>query len=266
MPEMDITAAQFEFVRRLLEEQVGIALEADQEIFVATRLIPVVQRLGCSRMEQLISRLMDRNDRILAQEVIEALVTHETSFFRDPSYFIELTEHILPRLIARRRAERHLVIWCAACSTGQEAYSLAIILRERFAEQLRDWNVELHASDVSSRAIDQARAGRYTDVEIHRGLSEGRLNQHFRRDATGWRIDHRLQQMVRFQQLNLTGTWPLPVQVDLVLLRNVLIYMSPATRQSVLNRMQRVLHPEGCLMLGSTEVGNDLTASFATPR
>lgn len=256
---MTLSADQFEFVRRLLEEQVGMALEADQEIFVARRLLPVAQRHGWSGLEPLISHLHNDNDRLLAQEVVESLVTHETSFFRDPHYFDELTERVLPRLIARRATERRLVIWCAACSTGQEAYSVAMIFRERFAEQLRDWNVELVATDVSARALEQAQSGRYSDVEVRRGLSEARLAQHFRRESSGWRIDDRLQQMVRFHQTNLTGTWPQFTTLDLVLLRNVLIYMNPATRQSILARMQRALHPDGYLMLGSTELGNDLS-------
>ena len=253
---MMLSADHFEFVRRLLEEQVGMVLEADQEIFVANRLLPVARRHGWNHLEPLINRLRDHNDRRLAQEVIESLVTHETSFFRDPHYFDDLTERVLPRLIARRASERRLTIWCAACSTGQEAYSIAMILRERFTEQLRDWNVELLATDVSSRALEQAQSGRYSDVEVRRGLSDARLAQHFRRETTGWLIDDRLQQMVRFHQINLIGTWPqLPI-LDLVLLRNVLIYMSLTTRQSILTRMQRALHPEGCLMLGSTEAAN----------
>lgn len=178
------------------------------------------------------------------------------SAFQDPHYFDELTERVLPRLIARRAPERRLAIWCAACSTGQEPYSVAMILRERFTEQLRDWNVGLLATDVSSRALEQAQSGRYSDVEVHRGLSDARLAQHFRRAPTGWRIDDRLQQMVRIHQTNLTGTWPQLPTLDPVLLRNVLIYMNPATRQSILTRVQHALHPEGCLMLGSTESAN----------
>lgn len=263
---MKLAADQFEFICRLLEEQVGMALEADQKLFAESRLRPVAQCHGWNSLDPLISRLRDQNDRLLAKEVIESLVTHETSFFRDPHYFDELTERVLPRLIARRATDRRLTIWCAACSTGQEAYSVAMILRERFTEQLRDWNVELLATDVSSRAIDQAQSGRYTDVEVRRGLSDARLAQHFRLESTCWRIDDRLQQMVRFHQTNLTGTWPQLPTLDLVLLRNVLIYMNTTTRQFILTRMQRALHPEGCLMLGSTESANAQNLQIACVR
>lgn len=257
---------QFEFIRRLVEEQAGMVLDADQEKFVGGRLLPVARRHGYSHLDPLIERLQNQRDRLLAQEVIESLVTHETSFFRDAHYFDELTERVLPRLIARRAAERRLSIWCAACSTGQEAYSVAIILRERFAQQLKGWNVDLLATDLSSAALQQAQAGHYSEVELRRGLSDARLAQHFRREPTGWRIDDSIKQAVRFQQSNLTGTWPQLPTLDLILLRNVLIYMSPATRQAILTRMQRTLHAEGCLMLGSSESASVPNLQIATVR
>ncbi len=263
---MTLAADQFEFIRGLLEEQAGMVLEADQDKFVAGRLLPVAQRHGWTHLDPLIARLQDQNDRVLAQEVIESLVTHETSFFRDAHYFDELAERILPRLIARRAPERRLSIWCAACSTGQEAYSVAMILRERFAQQLTDWTVELYATDLSSAALQHAQAGRYSDVEVRRGLSGARLSQHFRCEPTGWRIDDRIKQAVRFQQMNLNGTWPQFPTLDLILVRNVLVYMSPATRQTILTRIQRMLHPEGCLMLGSSESASVPNLRVATVR
>ncbi|MDB5389625.1 MAG: methyltransferase, CheR-type [Planctomycetaceae bacterium] len=253
---MTLTADQFEFLRHLLDQQIGMSLEADQQLFVTHRLLPVARRHGWNDLDSLLAQLRDPRDNRLVQEVSEALVTHETSFFRDAHYYDELSDHVLPRLIARRTPERRLTIWCAACSTGQEAYSVAMLLRERFAEQLRGWNIELLATDLSSRALEQARAGQYSDVEVRRGISDCRLTQHFHREPNGWRIDDHVKQMVRFQQANLIGGWPqLPLQ-DLVLLRNVLIYMSPSTRQSIITRIQKLLHPEGCLMLGSTETSN----------
>lgn len=261
---MTLSADQFDFVRRLLEEHVGMALEADQGSFVAHRLLPIARQHGWTRVDPLLARLRDQNDRMLTQQVIESLVTHETSFFRDAHYFDELAERVLPQLISRRARERRLAIWCAACSTGQEAYSVAMILRERFAEQLRGWNVELLATDISSRALEQARSGRYSEVEVGRGLSDARLAQHFRREPSTWRIDDRLRQMVRFQQLNLLTGSPEVSAIDLVLLRNVLIYMTPAARQTILTRLQQSLHPEGTIMLGSTEASG--VARQTTPR
>ena len=256
----------FAFICQLVEEQAGIAIEADQDQFVACRLHPVAQKHGFDSLEPMVAQLRNRSERHLIQDVIESLVTHETSFFRDAHYFDELTERILPRLIARRTPGRRLSIWCAACSTGQEAYSVAMILRERFAQQLNDWHIKLLATDLSEISLQQARSGRYTDVEVRRGLSPARLTQHFRKDGDGWQIDDRLKRIVLFQQLNLTSVWPPFPQMDLVLLRNVLVYMSPATREKILTRMQRVLHPDGCLILGSSESSSIPDARFATVR
>ena len=256
----------FAFICQLLEQQAGIAIEADQDQFVAFRLLPVAQKHGFESLEPLITQLRNRSERHLIQDVIESLVTHETSFFRDAHYFDELTERILPRLSAHRAPERRLSIWCAACSTGQEAYSVAMILRERFAQQLNNWHIELLATDLSENSLQQAQSGRYSDVEVRRGLSAPRLTQHFRQDGDGWQIDDRLKKMVRFQQLNLTSAWlPFPT-MDLILLRNVLVYMNPATREKILTRMQRVLHSEGCLILGSSESSSIPDTRFATVR
>ncbi len=256
----------FAFICQFLEQQAGIAIEADQDQFVACRLLPVAQKHGFDSLESMIVQLQNRRERHLIQDVIESLITHETSFFRDAHYFDELTERILPRLIARRTSERRLSIWCAACSTGQEAYSVAMILRERFAQQLNDWHIELLATDLSEISLQQAQTGRFTEVEVRRGLSVPRLTQHFRQDGDGWQIDDRLKRMVRFEQLNLTNVWPPFSSMDLILLRNVLVYMSPATRQKILTRMQRVLHSDGCLILGSSESSSIPDARFATVR
>ena len=263
---MPLPADQFDFIRRLLEEQVGMALEQDQQFFVENRLLPVAQRHGWRSLDPLIARLRDHHDRLLTQEVVESLMTHETSFFRDPHYFDELTERVLPRLIASRAKERRLAIWCAACSTGQEPFSVAMILRERFTDQLRDWQVDLLATDVSSRALEQAQSGRFSDVEARRGLSDARLVQHFRRDPSGWQIDDRLRQMVRFQRLNLLTASPEASPRDLVLLRNVLIYMTPAARQTMLSRVKKAIHSDGHLMLGSTEASGADCPAMTTIR
>ena len=256
----------FAFICQLLGQQAGIVIEADQDQFVACRLLPVAQKHGFDSLDPLIAQIRNRSERHLIKDVIESLVTHETSFFRDAHYFDELTERILPRLIARRTPERRLSIWCAACSTGQEAYSVAMILRERFAQQLDNWHIELLATDLSEISLKQAQSGRYSDVEVRRGLSAPRLAQHFRQDGDGWQIDDRLKKMVRFQQLNLTTVWPPFPTMDLILLRNVLVYMNPVTREKILTRMQRVLHSEGSLILGSSESSSIPDARFATVR
>lgn len=247
---------EFAYIQNLMAENAGISLEADQDQFVVGRLQAVAARFGLKQPSLLIARMRDHNDRIVMQQVVESLVTHETSFFRDPHFYDEIAERLLPELIAGRNAERRLSIWCAACSTGQEPYSIAMILRERFAAQLDGWQVEIFASDLSAAALQQARSGAYSDVEIRRGLSEARLAVHFRKSPAGWQIDDRLRKSVQFQQVNLMGTWPAFPPIDLILLRNVLVYMTPSTRQTILTRMQRCLRANGWLMLGSSETAN----------
>ena len=250
---MILSDDQFDLIRRLLVERTGVVLEDDQIRFTAGRLLPVAQKRKWNDLAPLVAQLRDRHDQALAQEVIEALVTHETSFFRDPHYFDELTDQVLPQLFARRAGERRLSIWCAACSTGQEPYSIAMILRERFPQHLAEWNVQILATDLSATALHQAKSGLFSEVEINRGVSEIRRAQHFTRESTCWRIDHRLMQLMRFQQLNLIDAWPAMPAHDLILLRNVLIYMSRETRQTILQRIQTSLRPDGRLMLGSSE-------------
>ncbi len=262
---MSLAPDDFELVRDLVDQQLGMSLEDDQQEFVTTRLSSLARRLGMSSAEVLIAGLRSTSNRALQQEACEALVTHETSFFRDPHYFEELTKRVIPSLIEARAAERRLKIWCAACSTGQEAYSLAIILREQFTERLRGWNVDLLASDFSSKALHQAKTGQFSDVEISRGLTPARQAQHFRRDASGWTIDEQLRKMIRFERINLFGPWPDIENVDLVLLRNVLIYMKPASRQLLQQRLRRVLHPGGLLMLGSTESAASFDVACVRP-
>lgn len=250
---MYLTTDQLQFLQYWLEEQVGLVIESDQAFFVASRLHPVIGRHQWNDFGPLITALKDRTHFMLAQEVIESLLTHETSFFRDAHYFDELVTRTLPGIIARRTAERRIAIWCAACSTGQEAYSIAMLLHERFAERLQGWQIEILATDVSSRAIQQAQSGKYTDVEVHRGLTEARIGQHFRRDGNCWNINDRLKRMIQFHQINLKGAWPPISSMDLILVRNVLVYMNPSTRERILQRMRQVLHSDGNLMLGSSE-------------
>ena len=250
---MHLTADQFEYLKVWLEAEIGLVIESDQAFFVASRLYPLITRYGWNDYAPLIARLKDRTEYSLAQDVIESLLTHETSFFRDAHYFDELVSRTLPRIIERRASERRLAIWCAACSTGQEAYSIAMLLRERFSEQLRGWHVEILATDLSNRAIQQARAGMYTEVEVRRGLSDARVVLHFRQDGIHWKIDDRLKQMIQFQQVNLKGNWPPIPMMDLILVRNVLVYMHPSTRERILKRMQQALHSAGHLMLGCSE-------------
>jgi chemotaxis protein methyltransferase CheR len=185
----------------------------------------------------------------------------ETSFFRDDRPFVDLRETVLPELIRRRAGERKLHLWCAACSTGQEPYSLALLLREHFPE-LQGWTIRLLASDLSSDALKRARLGWYSALEVGRGVPPEMLARCFRPVDDGWQVIDEVRRMVEFLPLNLIESWPVLPLLDLVLLRNVLIYFDLATKQQVLTRVRAVLRPDGYLMLGGAETTHNIDDEF----
>jgi chemotaxis protein methyltransferase CheR len=180
------------------------------------------------------------------------MLNGETTFFRDVVCFDALRSIVLPRLIARRDTERRLQIWCAGCSTGQEPYSVAMFLAESFPH-LVDWNVRILATDVSSLHLARARAGRYAQFEVNRGLPASLLVKHFDQDGSDWLIAPGLRSRVEFAELNLIDAWPVLPLMDIVLLRNVMIYWDLETKRTTLQKVRDVLRPDGCLILGAAE-------------
>jgi chemotaxis protein methyltransferase CheR len=250
---MPVSPASFDWVRRLVEERTGNLLEDQKSYLVETRLAPIVASEGLSSVDELANALRTRPRLELERQCVEAILTHESSFFRDPHYFEELASRLLPELIARRQSVRRLTIWCAACASGQEPYSLAMVIREQFGSLLNDWHLDFVASDLARPVIEQARGGHFSQVEIQRGLSPQRLARFFRQVNDRWVIESSLRDMIRFREVNLYTDDPPLQNIDLVLLRNVLIYMNEPTRILVLQRVQRALAPDGCLVLGATE-------------
>ncbi len=188
----------------------------------------------------------------LAGRVVDALTTNETLFFRDCHPFEALKKHILPELIRKRAHLRHLAIWSAAASTGQEAYSFSILLKENFPE-LADWDVRIIGTDLSPTALHQARAARYSKIEINRGLAAPLLVRYFRQEDNRWVLRDEIRRTAEFREMNLAAPWrDLPV-FDLVFLRNVMIYMSLDTRRGILRQLHRHIAPDGYLLLGSSE-------------
>lgn len=189
----------------------------------------------------------------LADAVVEALVTTETSFFRDPVLYEVLRTQILPPLLRSREPTRTLNLWSAAASTGQEAYTLAMLLSESFPLQFSTWNVKILATDVSAAALARAREGRYLQIEVNRGLPALLMVKYLARAGTGWQVVEPLRRRVEFRQMNLCEPWSGVPPMDLVFLRNVMIYMEPETRSALLDRIRRVLRPDGYLFLGGAE-------------
>lgn len=247
-----MNAADFSFVCDLVYQENAIVLGPGKEYLVQTRLQGLARERGIAGVDELIRRLRAERFSSLRLAVCEAMTTNETSFFRDRAPFVALRETLIPEAIARNASRRTLRIWSAASSTGQEAYSIAITLREHFP-QLAGWDIQILGTDYTQPVLEQASAGRYSRLDVSRGLSEPLRDRYFRADDAHWVARDTLRQLVRFQRCNLTGMWPTTEKQDIILLRNVLIYFDDETRRRILVRMSSLLHPEGALMLGSAE-------------
>jgi chemotaxis protein methyltransferase CheR len=258
---MVLSSASFEFVRAVLQERSGHHLEDDKVYLVETRLLPMARRHGFGSVEDLMLRLRSRRDERLLRELVEAMTINETFFFRDGHPFEVLRQTVLPELVRRRAEVRCLNVWSAACSSGQEPYSVAILLRRHFPA-LSGWNVRLIASDLSGAMLERARQGRYSELETSRGLAPELLEAYFRKHETGWQVRDDMRRMVEFLSINLSGPWPALPRLDLVLLRNVLIYFDLPTKRLVLDRVRRVLRPDGYLLLGGAETTHNLDDGF----
>lgn len=261
---MNLRPATFQRIVKLVYERTAIVLEPGKEYLVETRLAPIARAHGFPNVEELCRRL-DASAGELVSEVVEAMTTNETSFFRDHHPFEALRRTILPELLAKRALSRKLRIWCAACSTGQEPYSLAMMLNEHFP-QLASWNVTIHATDIAKAVLARARAGRYRHVEVNRGLNPELLAKFFRRVGLEWEIVPELKRVVQFAELNLSAQWPSMERFDLIMLRNVLIYFDHPTKLSILGRMRNQLPSDGYLVLGGSETTpNEITAFERLP-
>jgi chemotaxis protein methyltransferase CheR len=249
---MSLSPEDFAFFRAWLRDRSAIALEPGKEYLVESRLERVVRREGFASVADVVRRLRERAGPAFETEVVEALTTNETSFFRDWRPFEALKARILPELVAARGGARRLDLWSAASSSGQEAYSLAMLLAEHFPATA-PWTVSIHGSDLNAEMVQRTRAGRYTQLEVNRGLPAALLVKHFRQEGGDWLVSDPLRQRVKAFQLNLATPWPALPTMDVILLRNVLIYFELPMRAAILERMRRVLAPDGVLFLGSAE-------------
>jgi chemotaxis protein methyltransferase CheR len=259
---MAISKPDFEFVRQLAHSQAALVLEPGKEYLVETRLTPLAQKNGCASLAEFITRMRSESkmDGIVTR-VIEALTTNETLFFRDYHPFDALRRFILPPLLEQRASERRLRIWSAACSTGQEPYSLAMLLRENFP-QLAGWDVSILATDLCSAVLQCAQQGAYSQFEVNRGLPASYLVKYFKQHGDRWCIQDDLKQMIQFRSMNLVQPWPAMPPFDLVFIRNVLIYFDVETKKAILKKIRNSLLPHGCLFLGTAETTTNLDPDF----
>jgi chemotaxis protein methyltransferase CheR len=257
---MTISASVFSYVSDLVKQEAAIVLGPGKEYLVESRLLPLAREAGLDDVSALVARLQRTPDGALRRQVVEAMTTNETSFFRDRDPFNALSQAILPNLCRQRSATHRLNIWSAACSTGQEPYSIAMSILDH-PLITSDWQVDVLATDINEEILARARKARYSQLEVNRGLPVAMLVRHFERFETDWRVLPAVRSMVRFSALNLDEPFDVP-QMDVVFLRNVLIYFDAATKIEVLHRIKRVLRPDGYLFLGGAETTLGLDEGF----
>lgn len=255
-----MTTAVYKFFEEMLKRESGLIITPDKIYLLESRLIPVASRHGIEGVNGIAARLQQANDPVLLREVVEAMATGETSFFRDSTPFERLKNNILPPLLKERQASRTLRILSAACSTGQEPYSIAMLLKDEPA--LLGWKCDILAVDFSTEALEYASTAAYSQFEVQRGLPVRQLVRHFTQDGDKWRLKPDVREMVRFQQANLLAE-PSGLGVfDVIFCRNALIYFDVPTKAKVLQHLRGILRQDGALMLGGTETVLGVTDVF----
>ena len=255
-----MTPLDYDYLRKLLKDRSGLVLSTEKQYLVESRLTPLARKAGIASLGDLVAKLRGNNER-LATDVVEAMTTNETFFYRDKIPFDHFRDTIMPGLLAARARERRLRIWCSAASTGQEPYSLAMCLKE-MKDKLAGWRVEILGTDLSADVLEKAKAGVYSQFEVQRGLPIQMLVKHFSQVGDTWQISPEIRAMVQYRQLNLLSDFLHLGSFDVVFCRNVLIYFDQETKISVLNRIARLLDPEGFLVLGAAETVVGLTEAF----
>jgi len=251
-PAATLEREEFHFIRDFVYRAASIVIDEDKHYLVEYRLAPLIEREGMGSFRRLVSELKQPSSGPLRGRVVDAMTTNETSFFRDAKPFDILRRIILPQLIERRRSSRALHLFFGGCSSGQEPYSIAMLLRQHFPE-LNDWDVQLTAADLSGEMIRRAREGLYTQFEVNRGLPARLLVQYFEKSGIHWRISESIRSMVHFQAMNLSQPLALSTGVDIFFLRNILIYFDQNERSRLLEQVRDALRTDGCLMLGAAE-------------
>jgi chemotaxis protein methyltransferase CheR len=253
-----VTPLDYDYLRKLLKQRSGLVLSADKQYLVESRLLPIARKVGVGSLSEFVLKLKSPGAESLVIEAVEAMTTNETFFFRDKIPFDHFRETMLPALLAARAHKRHLRIWCSACSTGQEPYSLAMALKE-LGSLVEGWRFDIVATDLSRDVIDRAKSGRYSQFEVQRGLPITLLVKYFAQVGDAWQIAPELREMVKFRQINLLRDFTGLGTFDIVFCRNVLIYFDNDTKIDVLHRLARVMEPDGFLALGAAETVIGLT-------
>ena len=256
-----MTVTDFEFICQILRERSGLVLTNDKAYLLESRLLPVARKWKLATFDDLVRIIRSKMDEAVIRDVVEAMTTNESFFFRDTKPFDQFKALVLPALLKSRAASRTIRIWSAACSSGQEPYSLAMILSES-AAQLNGWKIEIVGTDLSTEILNRAKEGMYSQFEVQRGLPITMLVKNFAQIGDRWQINAKIRGMVQYKEFNLLQD-PMPLgRFDVVFCRNVLIYFDQETKIGVLNRLARMIEPDGYLVLGAAETVVGLTDAF----
>jgi chemotaxis protein methyltransferase CheR len=246
----EIHPKNYRFLQEHVYSQVGIVLEEDKHYLFESRLAPIVRQLGLNTINELCVLLQSKAQTAVGRQVVEAMTTNETYFFRDPAQYDAIRTVLLPRLMADRPPTKKLRFWSAAASTGQEAYSLAMLL---MAEGLSDWNAQILGTDFSSQVLERARSGKYHQIEVNRGLPASHLVKHFRQIGVEWQLSDAVRRMVSFETIDLRSSMRALGPFELVFCRNVMIYFDAKTKRDILKELHGTMFCGGWLLLGGVE-------------
>lgn len=251
----------FELLSKILKERSGLVITQDKSYLLETRLMPIARKHNLATLGDLCNRIRTEKPVELLEDITDAMTTNESLFFRDTKPFTQLKETVLPKLLEMRSASRHIRIWCAACSTGQEPYSLAMLLKED-AQKFAGWRIEIIASDISNEVLDKAKKGFYSQFEVQRGLPITLLMKYFKQIGDKWQLDNAIRSMVQFRHFNLLDPPAVLGRFDIVFCRNVLIYFDAPTKKRVLEAIARQMASDGTLFLGAAETVLGITEKF----
>lgn len=260
-PDAGISPEDFDYVRKLVRDNSAIVLEPGKEYLVESRLWPVVNQENLGSLGELVRKLRSQPSNSLHSDVIDAMTTNETSFYRDVHPFEVLKKMVIPDMMKKRAVEKSLNIWCGASSSGQEPYSLMMLLRENFPT-LSTWKFSFIASDLSPKMLKRCRDGLYSQLEINRGLPATHLVKYFQRMGMQWQIKEDIRKSVDFREINLAKSWPHMPKMDIVMMRNVLIYFDVETKKNILGKVRQLLKSDGYLFLGGAETTMNLDEAF----
>ena len=255
-----MTPGDYDYLRKFLKERSGLDLSPDKQYLVESRLIPLARKAGLAGIDELVQKIKGGSPAI-SSDVVEAMTTNETFFFRDKIPFEHLREAVIPELLQARAARKSLRIWCAAASTGQEPYSIAMCLKETGA-MLAGWRIEIIGTDISQQVLEKSKSGIYSQFEVQRGLPIQLLVKYFKQNGELWQIAPEIRSMIQYRPLNLLQDFSHMGKFDIIFCRNVLIYFDQDMKTNIFGRLSKTVEPDGFLALGAAETVVGLTDAF----